>query len=184
MKLLDSDSIKQKETQERLLEALNFWSDWFQRILAARVAIEEPKIFQEAAEEHFAEEIGHNKSLLNLRKNMPVLMWDPLLDASASWFYHKILTGTPEEKAILMHCVLESASYIFHTKAKETFSDMPHFALHSDLDTGHAQMGFDLLKAVPDLDDHKLAITLDHGWRMFEHLCTRMAAYAKKGKSK
>ena len=182
MKLVQSDMIKRKDVQDRLLKALNYWSNWFQKILAARVAVGAPPAFQESSEHHFAEEAGHNAALYNLRGKAPTDLWDPLLDASASWFYQRMITGRPATRAILMHCVCEAASYIFHTEAKKVFSTMPHFALHSDLDSEHAQEGFDLLKQIPDLDMREMRKVLQHGWDMFENLAAAMANYAKNGK--
>lgn len=183
MKLVRSDLIKEKDVQDRLLKALNYWSDWFQKILAARVAIGAPPAFQESSEHHFAEEVGHNTALYRIRGKESADLWEPDLDASASWFYQRMLTGRPATRAILMHCVCEAASYIFHTEAKTVFSTMPHFALHSDLDSEHAQEGFDLLKRIPDLNWVEMRKVLSHGWDMFEKLAAAMANYAQKGDS-
>jgi len=183
MKLLASEHIKKKDVRERLLEALNFWSDWFQRILAARVATGSPKAFQILAEQHWEEEAGHNKELLSLRGNKPISLWDPILDAAASWFYQRALSGTPEEKTVLMHCVLEAASHIFHSKAQEYFPGATHFKLHSALDEEHTKMGFEILKASPNIDLHEMRSILWEGWRMMEYLTSRMAHYAKTGNS-
>ena len=181
MKLISSDLVNKKEVKEGLLDALNFWSDWFQRILAARVAAGNPREYQEQAEQHFAEEAGHNKSLLSMRHNTPVSLWDPMLDATSSWFYQKVLSGTPEERTILMHCVLEAASCIFHTKAAPLFPETNHFALHSELDQEHAKEGFEILKKYPHpyQDIEHLREILWEGWRMAEYLTGSMARYAK-----
>jgi len=182
MKLINSEFVQQEEVRDKLLEALNFWSDWFQRILAARVAAGNPKEYQELAEQHFAEEAGHNKSLLSMRHNMPVAFWEPILDATSSWFYQKVLSGTPEERTILMHCVLESASCIFHTQAQSMFPETNHFSLHSELDQEHSKEGFEVLRKYPVHDVEHLREILWEGWRMAEYLTGSMARYAK-GKS-
>jgi quercetin dioxygenase-like cupin family protein len=181
MKLVRSDQIKNKEVKERLLKALNYWSNWFQKILAARVAVGAPQIFQSSSEHHFGEEVGHNDSLYVIRNRQSPDLWEPTLDMSASWFYQRMITGRPATRAVLMHCVCESASYIFHTEAKKVFSDLSHFALHSDLDSEHAREGFDLIKEIPGLDLHEMRIVLKRGWDVFEQLATGMANYAKYG---
>ena len=183
IKLTQSKRMKEKDVQERLLKVLNYWSDWFQKILAARVATGAPPIFQASAEHHFSEEAGHNEGLFVLRGKAPTNLWEPLLDTSASWFYQRMITGRPATKAILMHCVCEAASCIFHTKAKEVFSTMPHFALHSDLDAEHAKEGFDIIRHIPDLDIHEMRIILQRGWDVFECLASAMAKYAIKGEA-
>lgn len=181
MKLIASDIAHKKEVKDRLLEALNFWSNWFQRILAARVAAGNPRDFQDLAEQHFAEEAGHNKSLSAMRDNMPVSLWDPILDATSSWFYQKVLSGTPEERTILMHCVLESASCIFHTEAQSLFPGAAHFSLHSELDQEHSKEGFRILRNHQVNDIDHLREILWEGWRMAEYLTGSMARYAKRG---
>ena len=181
MKLVISKHAQKKEIQDRLLEALNFWSNWFQRILAARVAAGNPAVFQEMAEHHFAEEIGHNHTLLKMRSNTPVAMWDPILDATSSWFYERVVSGTAEERTILMHCVLEAASCIFHTGAQSLFPKANHFSVHSELDQEHAQEGFDILKTTGIRDIEHLRKVLDEGWRMADHLTGSMARYALQG---
>jgi quercetin dioxygenase-like cupin family protein len=179
MKLISSEAAHHQDVKDRLLEALNFWSDWFQRILAARVAAGNPKGYQELAEQHFAEEAGHNRALLNLRHNMPVSFWEPILDATSSWFYQKVLSGTPEERTILMHCVLESASCIFHSEAQSLFPEATHFSLHSELDQEHSKEGFEILRKNPVHDIEHLREILWEGWRMAEYLTGSMARYAK-----
>ncbi|MGI4851642.1 MAG: cupin domain-containing protein [Janthinobacterium lividum] len=181
MKLVTSKRAQEKDVQDRLLEALNFWSDWFQRILAARVAAGNPGVFQEMAEHHFAEEIGHNHTLLKMRNETPVAMWDPILDATASWFYQRVVSSTAEERTILMHCVLEAASCIFHSSAQSIFPKADHFSLHSELDQEHAQEGFDILKTTGVKDIDHLRKVLSEGWQMAEHLTGSMARYALRG---
>lgn len=183
MKLLHSPDSKKPEVKARLLEALNHWSDWFQKLLATRVSVGGKMDFFEAAQLHMQEEIGHNKILLNIRKDSPISFWDPLFDSTASWFYHQILTGTDEEKTVLMHLVLEGASTLFHTEAKELFPDYDFFELHSTLDEEHFDMGCRLLANSPTIDVPHLLTILEHGWSVFNILATQMAFYALGKKS-
>jgi quercetin dioxygenase-like cupin family protein len=183
MKLVHSPDSKKPEVKARLLEALNYWSDWFQKLLAARISVGGKMEFSEAAQQHMQEEIGHNKILFHLRKDNPITFWDPLLDSAASWFYHQMLTGSDEEKTVLMHLVLEGASTQFHTEAKELFPDSHFFEMHSTLDEDHFEMGCRLLATSSKLDIPHLLTVLQHGWSVFNVLAAQMAFYALGKKS-
>lgn len=178
MLLAKSSKLDDPGVKERLLEALNCWSDWFQKILAARLAMEQKLEYFEAAEQHFKEEIGHNKLLLGIRHNKPVTYWDPLLDSAASWFHHQVISATDEEKTIYMHLILEGASTQFHTAAKSLMPEEGFFELHSTLDEDHFDMGVKLLEKAKNLDVPHLITVLHHGWAVFGIIATQMARYA------
>lgn len=178
MLLARSGELKNAKVRERLLEALNSWSDWFQKILAARMSVEETFEYFEAAGLHLQEEIGHNKILYTIRKNKPVTFWDPLLDSAASWFHHQMLTGNDHERTVLMHLVMEGASTQFHTAAKDLFQEGPFFELHSTLDEDHFGMGVRLLENSKDVDSEHLITVLHQGWSVFSVIAAQMANYA------
>lgn len=178
MRLARSGQLKDAKIRKRLLEALNSWSDWFQKILAARMSVEEDFEYFEAAGLHLQEEIGHNKILYTMRKNKPVTFWDPLLDSAASWFHHQMLTGTDHERTVLMHLIMEGASTQFHTAAKDLFEEGPFFEMHSTLDEDHFMMGVRLLEKAKDVDEVHLITVLHHGWSVFNVIAAQMAHYA------
>lgn len=178
MVLAKSSKIKDPVIKERLLDALNYWSDWFQKIITARMAMGGKAEYFDAAEQHLQEEIGHNKILYEIRKNKPVPFWDPLLDSGASWFHHQMISGTDEEKAVLIHLVLEGASTQFHTAAKKGFLEYDFFNLHSDLDEDHFGMGLKLLENTKNVDVPHMLTVLHHGWSVFNVIAAQMAHYA------
>lgn len=178
MLLARSSKLENPEIKARMLEALNCWSDWFQKILAARVAMEHKAEYVEAAEQHFAEEVGHNKILLGMRHNEPVTYWDPLLESAASWFHHQVMCAPDEERTIYMHLVLEGASTQFHSAAKSLVPEEGYFDLHSELDEDHFGMGVRLLENAQNLDVPHLITVLQHGWAVFGVIATQMAHYA------
>lgn len=178
MVLARSAKLKDPKIKERLLEALNCWSDWFQKILAARLAMEHTRQYFDAAEQHLQEEIGHNKLLFDMRHNKNSSYWDPLLDSAASWFHHQVISASDEEKTILMHLVLEGASTQFHTAAKTFVPEAGFFDLHSTLDEDHFGMGVRLLEQSKNLDVPHLITVLQHGWSVFGIIATQMAHYA------
>lgn len=178
MSLAKSHKLDQPEVKERLLEALNYWSDWFQKILSARVSVGGKADYLEAAEQHLMEEVGHNKILYEMRQNKPVGFWDPLLDSAASWFHNQMLSGTDDEKTVLMHLVLEGASTQFHGLVNRLFQDSSFFQLHSTVDEDHYEMGFRLLRNSPNLDGPHLCTVLHHGWSVFGVIAAQMAHHA------
>ncbi len=178
MILAKSPKLDQPEVKERLLEALNYWSDWFQKILSARVAAGGKPEYLDAAEQHLMEEVGHNKILYEMRQNRPVTFWDPLLDSAASWFHNQMLSATDEEKTVLMHLVLEGASTKFHGLANRLFPDASFFQIHSTVDEDHFEMGCRLLEKSPNLDAPHLCTVLNHGWAVFGVIAAQMAHYA------
>jgi quercetin dioxygenase-like cupin family protein len=178
MVLAKSDKLDNPEIRERLLEALNYWSDWFQKILSARVAVGGKSEYVDAAEQHLMEEVGHNKILYEMRQNRPVSYWDPLLDSAASWFHNQMLSGTDEEKTVLMHLVLEGASTKFHGFANRLFPESSFFQIHSTVDEDHFEMGCRLLEKSPNLDVAHLSTVLHHGWAVFGVIAAQMAHHA------
>lgn len=183
MLLARSPKLDDPEVKARLLEAMHYWSDWFQKIITARMAMGGKPAFFEAAELHLEEEIGHNKILNDIRKKNPISFWDPLIDSAASWFHHRMMTDTDEEKTILIHLVLEGASTQFHTAAKKHFGEHDFFDLHSTLDEDHFGMGLKLLEKVDHIDIPHLLVVLNHGWSVFNIIAAQMANYALGKKS-
>lgn len=175
IKLVTSDKMISPIVKTKLLEALNFWSDWFQTIIFTRAAFTSTSEFNTTAVEHLKDELGHNQLLYKLRKHQPITLWDPILEATSAWFYQKMITASDAEKTLLMHFVLEGSASIFHTQALKQFPDSPHFEVHSDLDEDHFQLGVDALKNAKQIDFSLLSQTLTHGWAMLNTLCARMA---------
>jgi len=181
LKLLKSDNINDPMVKERLLEALNFWGNWFQRILFVRAAIRGKSSFQEVAEDHIKEERGHNKNLLIARGNKPIQLWDPVLDGAAAWFYEQMFCATDEERTVLIHFVLEASGDIFHSEAVNIFSDIDHFRQHSAVEEEHFKIGCRLLENTPGIDFNLLRDILYRGWTMMSVLCERIADIGLNG---
>ncbi|MBY0272846.1 MAG: cupin [Alphaproteobacteria bacterium] len=181
IQLIRSASTEDIETRERLLEALNIWGNWFQRIICLRAACGAPPVYQDLAEQHILEEIGHNTSILESRENKSISLHDPILEATASWFFEKMLSSTVQEKTVLVHFVLEGAGDIFHTEALRLFGNTSHFTTHVELDEDHFEMGCRVLEASRDYDIERLRTILSQGWEMFDLLLSRMAYFAQNG---
>jgi mannose-6-phosphate isomerase-like protein (cupin superfamily) len=178
IKLVTSEEVISPVIKERLLEALNFWSDWFQKVIFVRAAFTSMPEFNISAVEHLKDELGHNQFLYELRNHQPIVLWDPILEAISSWFYQKMMTATDAEKTVLMHFVLEGSASIFHTQALKLFPKAHHFEVHSDLDEDHFQLGVDAIKKATKVDISSLRQILRQGWAMLNALCTRIAELA------
>lgn len=167
-------------TRDRLLDCLQGWSHFFQRLLAARVASAPLTDYGAAAREHLEEEFNHDMQLLAQRGGKPAVIQDPAMEAIATWFLHRMLTGSEAEKVVLMHLVLEESSRVFHSSARDAFADMDHFRLHEEADEDHTEAGFQLLERNGPLDLSVLAPALDTGWRMMQLICDRMSELAQE----
>jgi len=181
IQFIQSPSMEDAAIKERALEALNIWGNWFQRIIYMRAATGTQEDFQDLAEQHILEEVGHNTNLLNMRKKKEITLNDPLLEATSSWFFEKMLSSTAEEKTILVHFVIEAAGDVFHARAVKWFPDAPHFTTHAYLDEDHFSVGCRVLKESGYADIERLRLTLRKGWEMFYIVASRFEQFSKRG---
>jgi quercetin dioxygenase-like cupin family protein len=165
-------------TRERLLDCLQTWSDFFQRLLHLRAALTVDHDQQRVAVQHLTEELGHNDNLRKQRGGAFVACNDAVLQAAMHWFKHAMMVGSDYERTLLMHLVLEASGEIFHEQASAAFGDMPHFREHGEDDGDHAAYGVDLLRRAPAASLPGLETTLETGWDMMILLCDRMAQLA------
>lgn len=165
-----------EDEKARILGHLQPWSDTFQRIITLRVACETDSSLQALAQQHLAEELNHNTMLAQTRSDDGGGVWDPVVSAAASWFVDQMLTLSGLERAVLAHLVLEGAALVFHQAGSGTYRDNEYFALHSEADQEHMEMGYRLLEEREDYwqVDEVLEL-LDRGWQMITLLCERMA---------
>lgn len=165
-----------EEEKARILGYLQPWSDTFQRVITLRVACETDSGLQALAQQHLAEELNHNTMLAQTRSDDSGVVWDPVIAAAASWFVDQMLTLSGLGRAVLAHLVLEGAALVFHQAGCGTYRDNKYFALHSEADQEHLQMGYRLLEERTDawqVDD--VLELLDRGWQIITLLCERMA---------
>ena len=165
-----------EEEKARILGYLQPWSDTFQRVITLRVACETDSSLQALAQQHLTEELNHNTMLAQARSDDSGGVWDPVISAAASWFVDQMLTLSGLERAVLAHLVLEGAALVFHQAGHGTYRDNEYFALHSEADQEHMEMGYRLLAEREDYwqVDEVLEL-LDRGWQMITLLCERMA---------
>lgn len=183
IQLVRTVSLDDKATHERLLEALNIFGNWFQRMIYMRAAVGGPPAYQNLAIQHIQEEIGHDTSLFKMRGSKEITWYDPILEATCSWFFEKMLSAPVEEKTVLMHFVVEGSGDVFHKEALRLFGKASHFTTHVELDEDHFAIGCRILASSGNFDIERLRLVLKQGWEMFYLLASRFAYYAQYGES-
>lgn len=177
MKLIKSDDVKEKNVRKRLLDCIQVFSDYFQKVVMLRYVFCDNSKFLSVAQLHLTEEYGHNISLKQDREHRPTV-WDPILESTSSWFAWKMFTLDEEEKTVLVHLVLEASAQIFFTQAHqvmEQYQETEYFKIHRDADEQHEQMGIDLLKELTVEKYQRLQKILSQGWAILNTACNQIA---------
>jgi hypothetical protein len=165
-----------EEERARVLGYLQPWADTFQRVITLRVGCESDRNLQVLAQEHLTEELNHNAMLAKTRTGDSVGIWDPVVAAASSWFVDQMLTLSGVERAVLAHLVLEGSGLVFLQAGCTAYPDNAYFALHSEADQEHLDMGYRLLaEREDDWQVDAVVQLLDRGWKMITLLCERMA---------
>lgn len=177
MKLIKSDDMKEKNMRKRLLDCIQVFSDYFQKVVMLRYILCDNSKFLSVSQLHLTEEYGHNISLKQDRKHRPSV-WDPILESTSSWFAWKMFTLDEEEKTVLVHLVLEASAQLFFTRAHqvmEQYQETEYFKIHRDVDEQHEQMGIGLLKELTVEKYQRLQKVLSQGWAILNTACNQIA---------
>ncbi|WP_248800351.1 iron-containing redox enzyme family protein [Pseudomonas sp. MWU13-2105] len=171
-----------KENRERLLDAVQVFSDYFQKTIMLRSVFCENRHFLSVVQAHLNEEFGHNFKLMKDRKyRVPV--WHPILEATAAWFAWKMFTLDNEEKTVLIHLVLEASANIFFSAAHEVmrrYGETDYFEVHAQVDAQHEQMGIDLLDNLSAKKYVNLMTVQQQGWEMLNAACDQIACLSTR----
>ena len=162
---------------ERFLMSVQAWSNWFQRAMLLRSAVAADERFAALFREHLEEEFGHDRLLARERGSDEVL-WDPVLEATSSWFATSMLRLDDAGKAVLIHLVLEAASEAFMGVAQpvlDSYGELRYFALHNEADEHHVSMAADALDGLSPADYDRLSEVQERGWQMINVLSARIA---------
>lgn len=177
MKLIRKDDMKEKNMRKRLLDCIQVFSDYFQKVVMLRYVFCDNAKFLSVAQLHLTEEYGHNISLKKDRNHRPSV-WDPILESTSSWFAWKMFTLDEEEKTVLVHLVLEASAQLFFTRAHqimEQYQETEYFKIHRDADEQHEQMGISLLKELTAEKYQQLQKILYQGWAILNVACNQIA---------
>jgi flavin-dependent dehydrogenase len=177
MQLIHSQDIQIPEVKTRMLDCIQLFSNHFQKCVMLRHILTEKESFKKITQEHLDEEYNHNVALL-IDRNYRAPIWDPILEASSSWFTWKMLSLDNTEKTLLMHLILEASADIFFQKAHEVMKQQnttEYFGIHAEVDEDHASMGTKLLENLRAEDYNDLLIVQQQGWSMLYTACNRIA---------
>lgn len=182
MNLIQDESMQLSESRKRLLDCIQVFSNYFQKTVMLRLALNDNSNHIKIAQAHLAEEFGHDISLMHDRNDREPI-WDPILDACSSWFSWKMITLDNYEKTLLIHLVLEESANIFFVKANEImlrYKETDYFKIHAEVDDEHAAMGIGLLKDLTKSQYLNLTIIQQQGWDVLNVVCNRIAELTKK----
>ena len=182
--LIEGDQVKDKAKRGRLLDAIQVWSNFYQKMVLLRSGLADNPAFSPLAEDHLAEEFQHNKRLANDRGTELTRLWDPVLEAGSAWFTWKMLTLDDTAKTALIHLVLEGGSKVFHIRAHPVmarFGETDHFSVHDEADEDHFTMGLKAIEGLTEPQYAHLQAVVTEGWDMLNLICARMAELALQG---
>ncbi|MDQ8038779.1 MAG: hypothetical protein REH83_00030 [Rickettsiella sp.] len=182
IQLIKSDSMKEKSMRHSLLDCIQVFSDYFQKIVMLRYVFCDNLKFIEVAQRHLHEEYGHNMNLSQDREHRPAI-WDPVLDASCAWFTWKMFTLDAEEKTVLIHLVLEASAQLFFKRAHQImdkYQETQYFKIHNEVDEQHEKMGITLLQGLTTEKYQRLQEIQFQGWEVLNTACKQMAILSEK----
>lgn len=177
IKLMSTDALSCKHNRDKLLSAIQTFSNYFQKTVQLRSVLTEDPEFLQVAQEHLKEEFLHNEKLLIDRGN-ELPCFDPVLETTSSWFAWKMFTLNDEERHLLVHLVLEASAAIFFQEADnlmQRYNETDYFSVHNELDSGHEKLGIDLLSDLPPRKYKRLLTVQMQGWAIVNVACDRIA---------
>lgn len=169
-----------EETKKAVLTFLQPWSNAFQRMISARVTFETDPDLRALALEHQQEEIGHDAILARSRSGDQRVVWDPVIEAGASWFVDQFAVLPGVQRAVLAHLALEAGSLVFSRAGTRAFPDDPYFNLHDEADAEHLEMGYRVLRQRGDWTVDELITVLDRAWQVITVVSDRIAECARR----
>lgn len=175
-----TDANTSDETKKAILTYLQPWSNAFQRMISARVTFESDPELRALALEHQEEEIGHDKILARSREDDRQLVWDPVIEAGASWFVDQFSILPGVQRAVLAHLALEAGSLVFSQAGTRAFPDDEYFDLHDEADVEHLEMGYALLRRRGDWTVDGVVEVLDRAWQVIGVVSDRIAECARR----
>ena len=180
MHLINGSQMHQASVRHQLLDAIQLFSNYFQKIVMLRYVFCDHPSFLQVCQKHLQEEFGHNFLLMQDRDNRPP-MWDAILEAAASWFCWKMFTLDEEEKVVLVHMVMEASAQLFFQQAHKVmqyYGETTYFETHAHADEKHEKMGIELLEELKPQKYQRLLEVQKQGWIMLNTICERIAQLA------
>jgi len=135
--------------KRRLLDCLQVMSHRFQTLMFSRVSLTNSSDYKKIFMEHLLDELGHDTSLEEERGQKGVDLWDPVLDASTSWFLSQVYTIDDPKRIIMVSMVLEKCAGKFYGHFAEILKgglESSHIENHCDADPYHETLGLNLIE--------------------------------------
>lgn len=180
--LLEERGLASPERRARLRDAIRVFSDAFQNVLFIRQGTCRDETYSSVFHEHLAEELGHNTLL-----TVPELRQaptDPILRATANWFCHQMLILDNIGKGALVHLVMETAGYHFHTLAAPLLSSdvaAEYFHVHAEADDDHRKVVLRFLADKHPNTYRRLHRIIECGWNVFDAMASRFVYLVESG---
>ena len=173
--LLRRRGVDSERKRMAMRESLRVFSDAFQTHLFTRQATCRDEEYAVAFDEHFREELGHNR-LLKVSGTSAVTK-DAQLRAMSSWFCHQMLVLDNAEKAVV-NLVLETGAYYVCTLSQPLFEgheSQNFFDTHAEDDAHHKELSVGLLGGLHPHVYARLQNVLDSTWNMVDAMTQRLA---------
>lgn len=173
--LLRGGALASPERRARLRDGIRVFSDAFQSVLFVRQALCEDEQYARVFHEHLREELGHNE-LLTVPE-IRLASTDPVIRATATWFCHQMMTLDNTGKAALVHLVLETVGYHFHTLAAPLLSSdvsAEYFDVHAEADEEHKDLARHFLENQHPETYARLCRVIETGWETFDAMMRRV----------
>ncbi|WP_328608820.1 hypothetical protein OG943_06785 [Amycolatopsis sp. NBC_00345] len=175
-----ADENTPEATKKAVLTYLQPWSNAFQRMISARVTFETEPALRALALEHQQEEIGHDTILARSRATDRRVVWDPVIEAGASWFVDQFAVLPGVQRAVIAHLALEAGSLVLSQAGTRAFPDDEYFTLHDEADAEHLEMGYEVLRERTDWTEEALVTVLDRAWQVIVVVSDRIAECARR----
>lgn len=180
LKILSSIELDKKEIRDIILDCIQIFANYFQKIVMLRGAFTYSLVLSSMARMHLNDELGHDAILMKERNDRNPI-FDPILDSSMAWFCWQMFGLNDLEKTILMHWVLESSAYCFFINAKTVFDrydKMKYFEIHAEADEEHKNVAPAFLNNLRPAEYARLETVLVQGWAVMTTACNRIAELA------
>jgi quercetin dioxygenase-like cupin family protein len=176
--LVKKGLLQEPAAKQRFLDCFQVWSNHFQKMVFFRYLTSNSRRHTDIAWEHLVEEFGHNKALESSRLQQTDI-FDPILEATSSWFSSAMQRLSDMQKLVLVHLVVEASATIFYRHlAPEMSADTSsaHFHSHEADDHHHVKMGYDHIRRhTPELQEAEQLFKIqEQGWSMLMAVMSRI----------
>ena len=168
-KIPKEEFIDKPELKSMLLDCLQVISDNFQKLMFARVALTQDIKYNAVFMEHLIEELNHDNELRQERGKGRVKLWDPILEASTSWFNYQNHIVDDPKRVLMVSMVLEKCATQFYGHFASILGDSlrsEHIESHCEADPHHENLGLDLIEKVCEYRLEEFTDFINKAWSM------------------